>query len=108
MKKVIATTIGVLLATATLSAFAAKEDRENLAQCKAELQSYYGEGTRSRLRNIRKVSGDTRLRLTVKPAAGQSTVVLCWVSKDGTSNLTNSEGVALLPQGAEQKVSAIQ
>lgn len=108
MKKIIATTLGVLLATATLSAFAAKEDRENLTQCKAELQNYYGEGTRARLRSIRQVAGESQLRLMVKPKAGQNTVVVCTVAKDGTSSLTNRDGVALLPLSAEQKVSAIQ
>ena len=44
MKKIITMTVGVVLAASALSAFAGNQDRENLAQCKADVKSYYGEG----------------------------------------------------------------
>ena len=40
MKKLIATTLGVVLAAGAVSASAGSQDRENLAQCKADVKHY--------------------------------------------------------------------
>ena len=108
MKKIITMTVGVVLAASALSAFAGNPDRENLAQCKADVKSYYGEDTRLRLRSIKRSSGETHMRMMVKPAAGENTLVVCSVGRDGVSSLADSEGVALALPAAEQKVSLAQ
>ena len=108
MKKLITTTLGVVLAASAVSAFAGSADRENLAQCKADLKAHYGDDTRLRLRSIKRSSGETHMRMMVKPAEGENTLIVCSVSRDGVSSLADSEGVALVAADAEQKVSLAQ
>jgi hypothetical protein len=105
MKKIIASSLGIVLAASAVSAFAGKEDRENLAQCKADIESYYGESTRTRLRSIKHTAGETHMRLRVKPQGGENTIIVCSISREGTSSLADGEGVALSGQSTEQKVS---
>jgi hypothetical protein len=105
MKKIIVSSVGILLTASAVSAFAGKEDRENLAQCKADVESYYGESTRTRLRSIKHTAGETHMRLMVKPKDGENAVVVCSISRDGASSLADGEGVALTGQTLEQKVS---
>lgn len=108
MKKVIVTTLGILLATGAVSSFAAKQDRENLAQCKSDINAYYGEGTRTRLRSIKRETDATHLRLMVNPEGGKNTVVVCSVSPDGVSSLETRDGIALTLPTKEQKVSVAE
>ncbi|MFT4767355.1 MAG: hypothetical protein ACI8RN_000481 [Glaciecola sp.] len=108
MKKIIVSTIGIVLAAGAVSAFAGKADRESLAQCTADIESYYGDSTRTRLRSIKRSSGETHLRLMVNPKDGENTVVVCSVGNDGSSSLANGDGVALITPKAEQKVSYTQ
>lgn len=108
MKKVLVSSIGIILATGAVSAFAGKQDRENLAQCKADIESYYGDSTRTRLRSIKRSSGETHLRLMVNPKDGENTVIVCSVSSDGASSLATGDGVALSSSESEQKVSLAQ
>lgn len=105
MKKVIVTTLGIVLATSAASALAGKEDRANLAQCKADIGAYYGEGTRMRLRSIQRAEGETHLRLMVTPAGGGNRVVVCSVGSDGASHLADKDGVALVVPTAGEAVS---
>ena len=105
MKKVIVTTVGIMLAAGAASTFAAKQDRENLALCKADINAYYGENTRTRLRSIKRGADATHMRLMVNPKGGENTVVVCSISRDGASSLANGDGIALTPRGDEQKVS---
>ena len=105
MKKMIATTLGVVLAAGAVSAFAGKDDRENLAQCKADVKAYYGDQTRMRLRSIKQRSGESHLTMMVTPKGGNNTVVVCAVDRDGMSSLATRDGVALTPVADEQKVS---
>ena len=105
MKKVLASTLGVILAASTVSVFAGKGDRENLAQCKADIESYYGERTRTRLRSIQHSGGESHLRLMVRPKGGENSVIICSVSSDGASSLATDDGVALNKAAVEEKVS---
>ncbi|MEM7691061.1 MAG: hypothetical protein AAF194_01265 [Pseudomonadota bacterium] len=107
MKKLIATVLGVALSAGAVSAFASKEDRQNLTQCKADVESYYGDKTRVRLRSIKRSAGETHLRLMVNPKGGENTVVVCSVARDGATSLADREGVALAPITDEQKVSLV-
>lgn len=95
MKKVIAATLGIVLATGAVSALAGKQDREQLAQCKIDIDAHYGDATRMRLRSIKRGEGETHLRLMVTPAEGGNRVVICSVAGDGASRLTDADGVAL-------------
>jgi len=108
MQRVIAATIGILLATAAVSTFAAKQDRENLAQCKADITGYYGEGARTRLRSIKRGAGETHLRLMVTPKGGKNTVIVCSVTQEGASTLATGDGIALKGNSGEQKVSLVK
>ncbi|EAQ96802.1 hypothetical protein [Congregibacter litoralis] len=105
MKKILVSSIGIILATGAVSAFAAKQDRENLAQCKADINAYYGDNTRTRLRSIKRSAGETHLRLMVNPKNGENTVIVCSVSSEGASSLATGDGVALTSPEGEQKVS---
>ncbi|MDP5054379.1 MAG: hypothetical protein NWP69_11365, partial [Congregibacter sp.] len=105
MKKVIVSTLGIILATGAVSAFAGKQDRENLAQCKADINAYYGDSTRTRLRSIKRSSGETHLRLMVNPKDGENTVIVCSVASDGGSRLATGDGVALTGPATQEKVS---
>ncbi len=65
MKKVLTTTLGVLLMAGAVSAFADKQDRENLALCKADIAEYYGDNARTRLRSIKRSSASFSSSLNV-------------------------------------------
>ena len=104
MKKIIATTLGVLLSATAASAFADKQDRENLAQCTQDIKSYYGKSAQTRLRSIKRNGDESRFRLMVNPEGSGNTVVICAVSSDGVLRLENREGVALVNTSSEQTV----
>ena len=108
MKKVIATTLGIVLATSAVSALAGKEDRANLAQCKADVEAYYGDGARTRLRSINRAPDATHLRLMVTPPDGGNRVVVCSVSEGGATSLANQDGVALVVPAVGDAVTLAQ
>ena len=108
MKKFLTTSLGVLLMAGTVSAFADKQDRENLALCKADIAEYYGEKARTRLRSIKRSSGESQFRMMVNPKGGSNTVVVCAVDQEGGVRLENGDGVALVKDAAEQTVSLAQ
>jgi hypothetical protein len=109
MKKVLATTLGVVLAAGAASTLADRQDRAHLTQCKADIESYYGEDTRTRLRSISRTAGETHMRLMVTPDSGGNRVVVCSVSRgDGARNLADGEGVALAPLGDRQSLSLVE
>jgi hypothetical protein len=74
MKKVLVTTLGVLLATGAVSAWAGKEERQQLADCKADIVPHYGGGTRATLRSIMRGRDGTSMRIMVRPAGGVPSV----------------------------------
>jgi hypothetical protein len=108
MNKFIVMTLGVLLSAMAVSAFAAQDDRENLAQCKADINAYYGDETRTRLRSIRQRSGEAELRLMVTTKGSSNTLVVCRVTSEGISRLENGDGVALVPTGKAPVVSLVE
>ena len=106
MKKVLVSVFGVILATSAVTAFAGKADRDNLAQCKADVDAYYGERTRVRLRSIKRLESETQMRLMVTPGSGGSNEVLvCRVDVDGSTSLADRDGVALASSSEEEAVS---
>lgn len=106
MKKVLVSVLGVILATSAVTAFAGKADRANLAQCEADVEAYYGERTRVRLRSIKRLENETQMRLMVTPGSGGSNQVLvCRVAADGNTSLADRDGVALAPSGEQEAVS---
>ena len=108
MKKILATTLGVILATGAVAALADRQDRASLTQCKADIEAYYGEDTRARLQGIRRSAGETHMRLTVTPESGGRRVVVCSVSRDGASSLADRDGVALAPPSEGQTVGLVE
>jgi hypothetical protein len=108
VKKILATMLGVILATGAVSALADRQDRANLAQCKADIGAYFGEDTRARLQGIKRSHGETHMRLIVTPESGSNRLVICSVSRDGASSLADRHGVAVAPLGDGQAVSLIE
>ena len=107
MKKFIVSSLGIILATGAVSAFAGKKDQENLAQCKADVKAHYGEQTRMRLRSIKRGEEETHMRLMVSAPEG-NTLVVCSVDAAGASSLADRDGVALVTNTDEQRVSLAQ
>jgi hypothetical protein len=105
MNKVIVTTIGVLLATAAVSASAGREYRQQLTQCKADIAAHYGAEARTRLRSIKRGQDGTTMRLLVMPAVADSEVVLCVGDGAGPNLLTDRDGIALAPAAAAEQIS---
>ncbi|MEM1188621.1 MAG: hypothetical protein AAGI72_08850 [Pseudomonadota bacterium] len=105
MKKILATTLGVLLALGAVSALAGKQDRENLEHCKADINVLYGDGTRVRLRSIKREETRTELRMMVTPRGAGNQVVVCAVSPDGSTQLSDRAGIALRASEAADTVS---
>ena len=105
MHRIITLTLGVLLATGAAGAFAGKQDRVALAQCKADVDAIYGDDARTRLRSIRHRKDETDFRLMVTPGSGGNRVVVCTVSRDGASSLADKDGMALHPEDGSQTVS---
>ena len=108
MKKVIVTTLGILLASSAVSSFAAKQDRENLALCKSDINAYYGDSTRMRLRSIKRDDDATHMRLMVNPKGGSNIVVVCSIDTAGVSSLETRDGIALTLPAEEQKDSVAE
>lgn len=107
MNKVLVTTLGVILATGAVSAFAGKAERAQLEQCQADIVAHYGKGTRSRLSKITRGDDGMSMRLLVRPANGANLPVVCTEVGEGSYSLTDEAGVALIPAGnsAEQQVT---
>ena len=95
MKKVIVTLVGVVMAGLAVTAMASKQDRQQLAQCKADIQAVYGEGVRTKLKGVKNGLSGTSMRIQTIPAGGESRVLTCTLDRDGVSSLTNSDGIAL-------------
>jgi hypothetical protein len=108
MQKILTTSLGVLLMAGAVSAFADKQDRENLAACKEGINAYYGDDARTRLRSIKRSSGESQFRLMVNPRGGSNTVVVCAVDDEGALRLQNGDGVALVKESSEQAVSLVE
>ena len=84
MKKILATTLGVILATGAVAALADRQDRASRS------------------------AGETHMRLTVTPESGGRRVVVCSVSRDGASSLADRDGVALAPPSEGQTVGLVE
>jgi hypothetical protein len=95
-KTLLASTLGLILATGTAAALADRQDRENLSQCKAGITALYGDNTRTRLRSIKRGAADTEMRIMVTPRAAGNQVVICSVDRNGSVRLADRDGIALL------------
>jgi hypothetical protein len=95
MKKVVITTVGVLLAGLAVGAMASKQDRENLAQCTSSIEALYGEDARTKLKGVKNSRSGSTMRIKTIPAEGESLLVSCLVDREGGITLTDSDGVAL-------------
>ncbi|MBT4522090.1 MAG: hypothetical protein HOC23_18990 [Halieaceae bacterium] len=102
MNKLVALTMGLVMAGATLPAFASSSDNEYLGQCKAGLKAIYGEDTRLKLKSIKRSRAGNQFRIKAIPAQSSSLLVTCWVDDQGKTNLVDKNGVAI--RSSENKI----
>lgn len=90
----------VLAATANL-AQAGSDAQEQYAACKDALVQVYGDGTRSKMRNLRRHGGSMDMEIRVMPEAGGSEVVVCSQASDGNLSLKTKAGNELSVAAAD-------
>lgn len=95
MKKLMVTVMGVVLAGSAVTAMASKSDKEQLSQCTANIETVFGEETRTKLKGIKRGRSGNTLKIQAIPAGGEGQTVKCWVDKEGEVTLMDSEGVAI-------------
>ncbi len=97
--------IGFTVAGSSVPTLAAGSDAQSLAQCTTELQRTLGPQTRVKMRSLAHRSSGALLRLKALPADGESLMVTCRAARDGSVELLDKHGVALLArhtQGADK------
>ncbi len=90
---------GVIFGAALMGsglASGASDQNQHLAECREQLETIYGEDTRVRLRG-RGVSRDLVLNFSVYPEGQGQLRVSCKRTRDGTLELSDRQGVALVP-----------
>ena len=95
MKKLMVTVMGVVLAGTAVTAMASKSDREQLSQCTANIETVFGEETRTKLKGIKRGRSGNTLKIQAIPAGAEGQTIKCWVDKEGEVTLLDSEGVAI-------------
>ena len=107
MNKVVASIIlGVSITGAGL-AQANSDQSQQLAECKAQLASMYGDDTRVRLRG-KAAGSESTLTFSVYPNGERHLRVACTRADTGGLNVTDRHGMALaLPEQNADKLSAL-
>jgi hypothetical protein len=95
MKMLAIATLGLVLTGASASTMAAKQDRQNLAQCKSDIASVFGDDTRMKLQGVKRSRVGAKMKIHAVPTDGESQLVICWVDKEGNTNLNDRQGVAM-------------
>ena len=96
MKAFTSFAVSMVLASAALPSAAGTHDRENLAQCKAELRKVFGDNSTLRLKSIKRSRNGTHLRIKTLAVDGERQMVTCWVDIEGVTNMIDKEGVAVV------------
>jgi len=96
MKTFTSFAVSMVLASIALPSAAGTHDRENLAQCKAELRKVYGDNTTLKLKSIRRSREGAHMRIKTIPAGAESQMITCWVDGEGTTNMVDKGGVAVV------------
>jgi len=92
MKTLTTLALTLALTGGAFSVQAAEQTDQDVGQCMAELQAYYGEGTELNLVDRRRSQYGTRMRVAARLDADNSYFANCWVATDDISGL---EGGAL-------------
>lgn len=106
MNKVLVTILGVLLVSGAVSAWAGKAEREQFDQCKADIVAHFGDGTRTRLRNVSQDDAGVSMRILVRAASGGNIPVVCTMDGAGAYILTDDDGVALSSAAPAEQLTA--
>ena len=72
MKTFTSFAVSMVLASAALPSVAGTHDRENLAQCKAELRKVFGDNSRLKLKSIKRSRDGAHMRIKTLPVGGES------------------------------------
>ena len=88
--------VSMVLASAALPSVAGTHDRENLAQCKAELRKVFGDNSTLRLKSIKRSRNGAHMRIKAVPVDGERQMVTCWVDQHGMINMIDKEGIAVV------------
>ena len=96
MKTLAIATLGLILTGASASSIAAKLDTQGLAQCKADISRVFGENTRMKLKGVKRSRVGAQMRIHAVPQEGESELLTCWVDKEGNTNITDREGIAIV------------
>ena len=121
MHRILITTIGVVLVSGAVSAFAGQAERDQLTACRAAIAEHFGDGTYTHLRRVRRGISKTELRILARAASravallkrsrascGGNAVVVCTARHDGALLLRDRDGLALRPVhggGAQEQVT---
>ena len=105
MKTFTSFAVSMVLASAALPSVAGTHDRENLAQCKAELRKVFGDNSTLKLKSIKRSRDGAHMRIKTVPVDGESQMVTCWVDSEGMTNMIDKEGVAVVAPNYGDKVS---
>ena len=105
MKTFTSFAVSMVLASAALPSVAGTHDRENLAQCKAELRKVFGDNSRLKLKSIKRSRDGAHMRIKTLPVGGESQMVTCWVDNEGMTNMIDKEGVAVVAPDFGETVS---
>ncbi len=95
MKMLAIAALGLVLTGASASTMAAKQDRQNLAQCKSDIASVFGDDTRMKSQGVKRSRVGAKMKIHARPTDGESQLVICWIDKEGNTNLHDREGVAM-------------
>ena len=96
MKTFTSFAVSMVLASVALPSVAGTHDRENLAQCKAELRKVFGDNSTLKLKSIKRSRNGAHMRIKTVPVDGESQMVTCWVDKEGMTNMIDKEAIAIV------------
>ena len=77
MKTFTSFAVSMVLASAASPSVSGTHDRENLAQCKAELRKVFGDNSTLKLKSIKRSRNGTHMRIKTLPVDGESQMVTC-------------------------------
>jgi len=96
MKTLTTLALTLALTGGALSVQAAEQIDQDVAQCMAELQAYYGDDTELNLVDRRRSQYGTRMRVAARLDADNSYFANCWVATDDISGFEDGSSENML------------
>ncbi len=96
MKTLTTLALTLALTGGAFSVQAAEQTDQDVAQCMAELQAYYGEDTELNLVDRRRSQFGTRMRVAARLDADNSYFAHCWVATDDISGFEDGASANML------------